>query len=181
MLRPGAEVWCGDEKMTLVDLKGLKEAVLQKSDGQQVTRLISALKYNRSTSRRPRGDLAAIDSLKWREAGDIAKHMGVLSAIPDAERTVEDVDKVAEFFGKSRSTIYRWLDNYRSNGNISALLRKQRDDAGTSRLDERVEEVITRNINKSYLTENRRSIASVAEDIKKECVEFRRNLTHLAQ
>jgi putative transposase len=171
MLRPGAEVWCGDEKMTLVDLKGLKEAVLQKSDGQQVTRLISALKYNKSTSRHPRGDLAAIDPLKWREAWDIARQMGALSAIPDAERTVEDVDKVAVFFGKSRSTVYRWLENHRSNGSISALLRKQRDDAGTSRLDERVEEIITKHINKSYLTTNRRSIASVAADIKEECSE----------
>lgn len=171
MLRPGAEVWCGEEKLILVDFKGLKEAVLQRADGQQVTKLISTLKYNKSTSRRPRGDLAAIDPLKWREAWDIAKHMGALMAIPDAERTVEDVDKVAKFFDKSRSTIYRWLENRRSSGSISALLRKPRDDAGVSRLDEGVEEIITKHINKSYLTTNRRSMASVAKDIKKECSE----------
>ncbi len=171
MLRPGAEVWCGDEQMTLIDMKGLKEAVLQKSDGQQVTKPISALRYNKSSSRRRRGDLAAIDPHKWREAWNIAKHMNELLAIPDSERAVEDVDKVAGFLDKSRSTIYRWLENRRTNGSISALLRKQRVDSGTSRLDEGVESIITKHINKSYLTLNRRSIASVAKDIKDDCEE----------
>ena len=170
MLRPGAQVWCDDEIVTLVELKSLKEVVLQKADGEKVTRPASEVKYNRSGSRHRRGDLVAIDPEKWRNAWDISRHVRELLTIPDAERTTEDVDKVAKFLGKSRATVYRWLDNYRKNGSISALLRKPREDVGSSRLDARVEQITSKHIRTSYLTENRRSMASVAKDIKEECL-----------
>lgn len=170
MLRPGAQVWCEDEMVTLVELKSLKEVVLQKADGEKVTRPASEVKYNRSGSRHRRGDLVAIDPEKWRNAWDISRHVRELLAIPDTERTTEDIDKVAKFLGKSRATVYRWLDNYRKNGSISALLRKPREDVGSSRLDARVEQITSKHIRTSYLTENRRSMASVAKDIKEECL-----------
>lgn len=170
MLIPGKKVWCADEQMTLVELTSVTEVVLVTVSGERVSRSTADIKLQGPSANKRKADIAAIDPEKWRSAVEGYRHIKALLAIPDAQRTTEDVDKVAKFFEKDLSTIYRWINRYKESGNISSLLRKSRSDAGVSRLDEVVEKIIHKHIESSYLTENRRSIASVAIDIKAECV-----------
>lgn len=170
MLKPGMHVWCDNEAMTLMELKSLKEVVLQRSDGQSVCRAVADVKYREGASWRKRGDLVAIDPEKWLAAWEVARHVNELLKIPDAERTAADVSRVATFLGKDRSTVYRWLQSYRKHESISGLLRKPRGDVGLTRLNAGVEKIIDKHINTSYLTENRRSMASVTKDIREECL-----------
>lgn len=169
MLKPGAHVWCDDEEMTLVELKSLGVAVLERENGEHVTRPTATIRLNQRPLNQRKADIAAIDPERWKEAWNIANQMDVLMAIPDAERTAQDIDRVAKFFGKNRSTIYRWMEKHRANGSVSALLRKSRSDAGSRRLDARIENIIAEQLEKGYLGPNRRSVASVFNDIKEAC------------
>lgn len=168
MLIPGKKVWCGGEEMTLSSLKSVNEVVLEKANGEKITCTVDKVKLAPSSFRR-KGDLAAIDPVKWRAAWEVCHHITTLLAIPDAERTAADVDKVAAFFEKDRATIYRWMKRYAEKKAVSALLRQPRKDIGSKRLPDEVEAIITKYLDANYLTEQRRSVASVAKDIKADC------------
>lgn len=170
MLIPGKKVWCDGEEMTLFDIKSVTEVVLEKSTGEKIFRPVADVKLTPSGAAHRKEDLVAIDKEKWRAAWEACRHINALLAIPDSERTAEDVGKVAKFLDKDRATIYRWIKRYTRNKTISSLLRKPRNDSGAKRLPQEIEAIITKNIDANFLTEQRRSISSVAEDIKAECL-----------
>lgn len=170
MLIPGKKVWCGGEEMTLFDIKSLTEVVLEKSTGEKICRSVADVKLASPGSTRRKEDLVSIDAEKWRTAWEVCRHINALLAIPNSERTAEDVGKVAKFLGKDRATIYRWIKRYTDNKTISSLLRKPRNDIGAKRLRPEIEAIITKNLDASFLTSQRRSISSVAKDIRAECL-----------
>jgi putative transposase len=170
MLIPGKKVWCNGEEMTLFDIKSITEVVLEKSTGEKICRPVADVKVAPPGVIRRKGDLVAIDTEKWQSAWEACRHIKALLAIPAAQRTAEDVNKVAKFLEKDRATIYRWIKRYTRNKSLSSLLRKPRNDSGAKRLPEEVEAIITKNIDTNYLTLQRRSMSSVAEDIKTECL-----------
>lgn len=170
MLIPGKKVWCDGEAMTLFDIKSINEVVLQHSNGELITRPVVDVKLIPPGAVRRQTDLAAIDPEKWRTAWEANRHIKELLAIPDSERTAEVVSKAARILGKDRATIYRWIKRFSVTKTISSLLRKPRNDSGSKRLLPEVEAIIIENLDAKYLTEQRRSISSVAKDIKADCI-----------
>jgi putative transposase len=168
MLVPGSPVVYDGRRFKLVEIHDLKTVVIADESG--ATHTIPAAQLLVPKPDRGRvGDLAALDPAQVRQAWEGMKAMRVLSETPNSKRSTADVDKVAQMLERSRSTVYRWLDRYETQASLSALMRKRRNDVGRSRLPEEIEAVISHQIETHYLTLNRRSIASTAEEVRKEC------------
>lgn len=81
------------------------------------------------------------------------------------------VGKIAQESGYGVATIYRWIRAYKNSGLLSDLLPdKPGWKSGKWRLNEQVEAIITNTIHAYYLTDQKRSVASTKEEIRRLCV-----------
>ncbi|MBF4344051.1 helix-turn-helix domain-containing protein, partial [Vibrio anguillarum] len=84
-------------------------------------------------------------------------------------RTKDDVDSVAESHGLHRNTIYKWLRLYESQGLLSSLAPKTRSDSGSKKLSQESEAIVSACIEDEYLSKQRKSIANLYIEIKRQC------------
>ncbi|WP_337165332.1 Mu transposase C-terminal domain-containing protein [Vibrio fluvialis] len=115
-------------------------------------------------------------------------HAHALDAIPDKDwiiaqkrleiirplihmvgRTTEDVDTVADNNGLHRNTIYKWLRLYESGGLLSSLTPKARNDLGSKKLSSETESIISACIEDEYLSKQKKSIALLYTEIRRQC------------
>lgn len=120
--------------------------------------------------------LERIKDTEWR----VAVHRGdALKALLSAPAKVSEVRTVAKRYGVDPSTLYRWLEKYRSGGGrLSALMRTPRCDAGTTRLDPRVEAILSKAV-EAYMTDQRRIITSLWADVEEECLAQKLDIPHI--
>lgn len=84
------------------------------------------------------------------------------------QRTLHDVQAVADQAGVSCATIYRWLKRYEQGESVDALLRQPRNDWQVSRVSAEVESLIDSALTRFYLTPERPSIQSVYDRLRAE-------------
>lgn len=116
-------------------------------------------------------ELSAIAPCRWDRAVEIYNIIEPLVAMGPRSRKRADVQKVADSEDLHISTIYRWLEAYESTGLVSSLIRKPRKDAGTRRLDERVEKIIADTIENFYLSKQVRTPTKTAAEVRKICAQ----------
>lgn len=115
-------------------------------------------------------DLEEIADQDWRTAEQrYAVIRPLLSAVNPGRPAVEERAKEV---GVSPSTIYRWLDRYKSLGVVSALIPRQRGwKVGRSRISGMAEAVIQGVIDDVYLTPQRPNDQAVVMEVKRRCHE----------
>lgn len=80
------------------------------------------------------------------------------------------VEKVAQTSGFGVATIYRWIRTYSNSGLLSDLLPEKGGwKTGKWRLNEEVEAIIKERIENYYLTDQKNSVASTTEEIRRLC------------
>jgi putative transposase len=168
MLLPGSRILFEGQAFRLVEIKSLQHVLAEDSNGKRKTLPIDKLSVPAVESRRT-GDLAALDTDDVQATLFALEALKLLAKAPKHHRSVEKVDEVAKLLNRSRSTIYRWLDRFETQASLSSLMRKQRNDIGVGRLPQVIEDIITWEIDNYYLTLNRPSIASTAENVRIKC------------
>ncbi len=166
----GTRVLLGEDVLEVVDYVDLEHLVLETKEGDYVTKHLNEVRPMRHIGRDRKIDLASIAPSKWERAEEIYRNIKYLLELPEAERTLKEVQKTAKVMKRHHSTIYRWIEKYKKSQRLSCLLRPQREDAGKSRLDAEVLAVMDECIDKHYLTGNRKSVASVSREVKMVCV-----------
>ncbi|WP_293812186.1 Mu transposase C-terminal domain-containing protein [uncultured Bosea sp.] len=115
-----------------------------------------------------RPDLSDFTEEQWAEATRRYKIIESLADKEDLSRS--DVAAMAKRSGTSTSTLYRWLGNYRTTRQISALIPARRGPKkGTKRLDPNAELVIRNVIEDNFLTKQRRKASTAIVEIHKRC------------
>lgn len=169
-IRPGTKVLSADVVCEVVDFVDLERVVIVDATGtHSVKRLAEIKALEIQGARSGNVDLAAVDELQWKKAFEIYRHLKHLLEMPPDQRTLAEVQKSAAILGRHSSSVYRWIAAYQKTGNISSLLRKKRTDAGATRLPAAVLSIVNDCIQKHYLTEHRKSIASVAAEVAMVC------------
>ncbi|MCB1735179.1 MAG: DDE-type integrase/transposase/recombinase [Gammaproteobacteria bacterium] len=98
----------------------------------------------------PGRDLESISAEQWEIANERLTIIRPLLELED--RSDQAVRTVATETGVSRATLYRWIASFEESGKVSSLVRKQRDDTGSTRLAEPIEQVIRHVIKKYHLS-----------------------------
>lgn len=119
----------------------------------------------------PLPDLGSIAPSKWERAIEIYNAIEPLVGMGAKLRSRADVKKIADSIDKHISTVYRWIEDYEATGLVSSLIKKTRKDAGTRKLDEHVEKIITETIENFYLTKQVRTPAKTAFEVRKVCIQ----------
>jgi len=117
----------------------------------------------------PTPNLISVPDNAWQIAIRRFQILRPIINMDKSERTFAHVKKAARSLGKHPATVYRWIENYERSERLSAFLRKERSDRGTTRLSSKVEKIIDAAIRKIYLTAERPDVAAVIEDVYLQC------------
>lgn len=142
----------------------VKESLTGKPERVRITDL-SPLESN-SPARHP--DPQVVEDDDWRVAQERFEIIRPL--LNKIGRSRADVSDRAKETGKHTNTLYKWISQYEGQGRITALLPRERNDKGTSRLSSEIEAVIQSSIEDEYLTQQRKSIAKVCEVVRNRCL-----------
>lgn len=169
-LIPGASVRDDRGTYTVVDLLNLRDVLVENECGNREKRLASTLTLADIKVADYQLELGVIPREDWEDACLIAEGLRPLVEKGRQRRTKRDVEKVAEQLGKHPATIYRWLVDYEATGLVSSLLRKARSDKGKRKLDAAVEQIVNECIHDFYLTDQQRTPAKTAYEVRKRCI-----------
>lgn len=177
---PGSPVKFQGKEFVILDIAGLdaviaKDMVSGKSERLPVAQLEPGVTNGVHKARK---DLLAIKDDDWVEARKRFEIIRPLLEMEVGQRNAEQVKAVAKASGCNAATLYRWISAYQETGLVSSLLRASRKDAGHSRLDPKVEEVIKEFINKYFLAAERSSPMDVWDHIKAHCLELKLPVPH---
>ncbi|WP_419812612.1 Mu transposase C-terminal domain-containing protein [Bacterioplanoides sp.] len=167
---PGSLVYLNGNSVVVLELKGFSEAIVRsiETDETSIAR-ISDLRSKHSLEYIQKADnrhLVSQDS-DWQSA---VERFEIISPLLHMHsRTAEDVKKIARKNGKGITTIYRWIRAYEKTGLVSSLLRKERSDKGSLKINKEVEEVINAKIEQVFLLPERPSVLKLYKEIKSEC------------
>lgn len=91
------------------------------------------------------------------------------------------VDDISESSGKSKATIYRWIDKYQKAQTIVSLIEgRGQKNKGVSKLDSEIEEIIKEGIEKVYLKKGeRKKITKVIEYVQGRCKRLQLSAPHV--
>ena len=122
----------------------------------------------RQTEVAERPDLSEFTDEQWAEA---TRRYKIIETLVDKEGlSRSDVTETAKRSGNSASTLYRWIGDYRTTRQISALIPARRGPKkGTRRLDPNAEIVIRTVIEDTLLTKQRRKASTAIVEIRKRC------------
>lgn len=115
-------------------------------------------------------ELWSISEEDWQVAQDRRRHIEPLLN-PSYKHNRAQADKIAAEAEVDRATIYRWLATFKDSGLLSSLLPNfnARGGKGKTRLPPEVEAIISDCIENFHDTEQGRSIAVTAEEIRRRC------------
>ena len=116
-----------------------------------------------------RPDLSSIHDKDWAVAQE--KYEAIKPLLDTVDRTKEMVRARASVFQLNPATLYKWIAAFETTGLVSALLPRARSDKGAKQLPEDIEQIVNEVVELEYLTSQRRSIRSVALQVRKTCVE----------
>lgn len=170
MIRPGSLFYWRTQACVILEIKGLSEAVVRTVDDQS-THIVRVAELNST----PLSDQALtakhvfVGDRDWAEATERYKLIKPL--LVNGRKSLDEVQAAAKASGKSVTTIYRWIKRFEETGLVSSLLRSARADKGVLRLDNELEEIIKKWIDKFYLVPERPTVAALHLNIKTECDE----------
>lgn len=170
-IRPGSLAYWRNQACIVLELKGLLEAFIRLTDDQS-THIVRAGELRASPV--SEASLTAkhifADDCDWAEA--VERHKLIQPLLVDGRKSLEEVQAAAAASGRSVSTIYRWIKRFEETGLVSSLLRSARQDKGQLRLDQELEDVITKWTKETYMVEERPTVKTLHGDIATECEEL---------
>lgn len=170
-IRPGCLAYLRNQACVVLELKGLLEALVRMTEDQS-THIVRVTELRGS----PVSDSALTakhifaEDRDWTEA--VERHKLIHPLLVNGRKSLDEVQAAAASSGRSVSTIYRWIKRFEETGLVSSLLRTARNDKGQLRLDQELEDVIEKWIQKSYLALERPTVKKLHQDIKTECEEL---------
>lgn len=114
-------------------------------------------------------DIMSIEDTTWEKA--IEEFNIIKPLLNKLKRTREQVTQQSTKHNLSAATLYRWIQDYETNGVVTALLRKSRADKGSQRISEQTLKIVDDEIGKSYLNNQKISISNLAVKIMLSCEE----------
>lgn len=168
-LIPGNIVLWKNTNWILIDIPDLNTALLKNPQTKQ-TKLVKVHELQ-ITDHTKSKNLISIPDATWNKAWKCFQLLKPLMGKEKRECSYEEIDRVARLLGKSRSTVYRWLNKLNNNKSVSSLLRNKRSDIGSSRLSEEIEIIIKTKIESFYLTKERPNMTELWEQIAIKCHE----------
>ncbi|RMU42203.1 hypothetical protein ALP29_201533 [Pseudomonas syringae pv. avii] len=170
-IRPGSLAYWRNQACVILELKGLLEAVVRMTEDQS-TNIVRATELRAS----PVSDSALTVKHIFAEDRDwtyaVERHKLIQPLLANGRKSLEEVQAAAASSGRSVSTIYRWIKRFEETGLVSSLLRTVRQDKGQLRLDQELEEIIEKWMQKTYLALERPTVKKLHQDIKTECEEL---------
>lgn len=114
-------------------------------------------------------DLESVSAQEWEEAE--RRYLAIEPLLGKrADRSAQDWDKAAQVAGVGKSTVYRWVRNYRNSGLLTELLPKKTQGApGKSRLGHEVKAVLDDFLQNKFLTLQKPTPAAAAREIRRLC------------
>ncbi len=112
-------------------------------------------------------DLAALSDNDWTEA--LECYEAIAPSLDPSARTTKKIRRAAKRCLVSNSTIYRWIADYEKTGLVTSFLRKQRKDVDSSKLDKRVEKILTEIIGDKHLTSQKLNLPQTHRDVESAC------------
>ncbi|MEX1222407.1 MAG: Mu transposase C-terminal domain-containing protein [Idiomarina sp.] len=168
-IEEGSVVFVGNDEFIVAQVTDIDEVIGENvRDGNLQTLPLSelSLKAEATQEDRPKSK-DSLSEQDWNIANE--RYEIIHPLINRPSRKTEDVDRLAEKHGLHRNTIYSWLRCYEQEGLVSVLAPKQRSDKGTTKIDNRVEHLITETIEEEYLTKQRKSVSSLIRTIEARC------------
>jgi putative transposase len=179
-LLPGHEIQYRGDRYVITQIIDL-ENVLAKNLGTQKSEkiLIRDITPEIVTSERDTpNNLELVEDEDWKLALFRFEVIKPILALGQNFR-LDAVKQAAEDHSVGKSTIYKWIGLYEVEQRISSLLRPRRKDRGVARVDAKVEEIIKKHIDESYLSEERPTPVQVWELIKADCLLEKLETPHL--
>ena len=155
----------------VVRVPNLHEVHLRDRNGELFTAPITELTAlavdgtGRDTRGRPIDSETA--ALAQKEAEFRLEVISPLLALGPARRR-RDVERQAEAHNASVRTLYRWIQNYESAGDLTGLLRAVRSDYGQRRMGQDLEVMMESLIDRVYLSDQRPPMSSVYTTLLKD-------------
>ena len=126
------------------------------------------VKLNNDVKKQP-----SVDALTDKEWEIATLRYEIVKEILDNNYSAKQIKIVASDKNIHFSTIYRWINIYKNDGQISALAGKRRTGGkDKSRLNKNVDKIINEEIEKIYLTSSKKSITKVIRNIFIKCKEL---------
>jgi putative transposase len=180
-LMPGSLVRCRDRDAIVLDFVDLETVLVEFGTDASISpvkvselsppTLAESSKEAERLQRLAEVALPLISDQRWRAARERLDALRDILLLPKHKRRQADIQLAAERLGKSRPTIYRWLDRYESSGSIRSLMRLDRSDRGVARIDEALEQIVSDSI-ESFFLKGKKSPATVVEEIRKRCFDL---------
>lgn len=168
-LIPGNIVLWQNENWILIDIPDINTALLKNTQTNR-TELVRVSELQITDNTRNKNLISIPDEI-WNQAWAYFQVLKPLIGKEKRECTYENIDEAAKLLGKSRATVYRWLNKLNNNKSVSSLLRNQRSDIGSSRLSEEIELIIKTKIENFYLTKERPNVTELWEQVAIKCRE----------
>ena len=175
VIRVGGQVLVQGQPGIVVAVLDLGEALIR-DKGTGVTskvpidKIQSPERLAPDTNHRPAEDLLNVSTPEWDEA---MRRYRIIQPLLAPGRKKGEADRLASEFGIHRATIYEWKRLYqKGGGRISALIPPRPPGGkGGTRLEAQVEEIVNNALRTLYLTDQRRKLSKVWEDIVMRCKE----------
>lgn len=167
----GSSVYHEGLHYVIVQIVNLEFVLVQNLSTSEIKRVkITELKFTAPGTETAKSSLLdAIADEDWQVA---QQRMEIIQPLVHREgRTKADVEEVAKKYDLHINSIYKWLRLYEPNSLLSSLTPKTRSDSGTTKLTAEVEAIISACIEEEYLTKQKKSIASLYMEIKRQCAQ----------
>lgn len=165
----GSVVYFGANEFQVIQIIDLTYVLCENIKTKEICRLrIDDLNVEPTKEMTP--SAVAIDALPDKDWQLAQARLEIIRPLVHQDgRTKDDVDSVAESHGLHRNTIYKWLRLYESQGLLSSLAPKTRSDSGSKKLSQESEAIVSACIEDEYLSKQRKSIANLYIEIKRQC------------
>lgn len=111
-----------------------------------------------------------VHALTTKELLTAKQRFDIIEPILNDRKNLDLIKELAKRNKVHFTTIYRWLKTYDENGTVSSLVRKRKlGGKGKSRLNPRVEQIITDSIQDVYLNSSKKSITKVIRSVIVKC------------
>ncbi|MBQ1784205.1 MAG: transposase [Gammaproteobacteria bacterium] len=176
-IKPGKQVTFRGKTLRISRVHSINELeLIDELTREKVIAPIAEVRPCTTSTQKKRRDLAEFDDRKWQLM--MARFKSIKPLLENPHRTRADVAASATAANVSVPTLYRWLRDYNNSGCVSALARTGRRDAGQSRLSEAVEVIIKDVIESEYLSQQRRSMRMVTDEVSRRCLKAGLSVPH---
>lgn len=167
-LVPGCVISWKDKHYTVLDLEGLDHALIRPIAGKRTT-VVPVSELQPAVIATPGQSLQVIEDSRWQDAADLFQALRPLIELPKYSRKASDIDAVATKLGKSRDAIYKHLKTWEVHQRLSAFVRKERSDKGSSKLDADTGEVIEGVLTEFHNKGERPTEYATWEEVSRRC------------